>query len=121
MTDTRILKNFVGGEYTDTADGRYYDLVNPTTGGAFAQAPASREADVDKAFEAAQRAFESWRDATPSERQLALIRIADAIEERAEEFVRAESENTGKPYSLTMEEEIPMLLEQIRFFSGAAR
>jgi betaine-aldehyde dehydrogenase len=121
MTDTRTLKNFVGGEYTDTADGRYYDLVNPSTGGTFATAPASREADVDAAFRVADRAFETWRETTPSERQLALIRIADALEERAEEFVRAESENTGKPVGLTMEEEIPMMLEQIRFFSGAAR
>jgi betaine-aldehyde dehydrogenase len=121
MTDTRTLKNFVGGEYTDTADGRYYDLVNPSTGGTFATAPASREADVDAAFRVADRAFESWRETMPSERQLALIRIADALEERAEEFVRAESENTGKPVGLTMEEEIPMMLEQIRFFSGAAR
>ena len=121
MTDTRTLKNFVGGEYTDTADGRYYDLVNPSTGGTFATAPASREADVDAAFRVADRAFEAWRETTPSERQLALIRIADALEERAEEFVRAESENTGKPVGLTMEEEIPMMLEQIRFFSGAAR
>ena len=121
MTETRTLKNFVGGEYTDAADGRYYDLVNPATGETFAQAPASGREDLDRAFEVAQRAFDSWRDSTPSERQLALIRIADVIEERAEEFVRAESENTGKPYSLTMEEEIPMLLEQTRFFAGAAR
>jgi betaine-aldehyde dehydrogenase len=121
MTDRRTLKNFVGGEYTDTADGRYYDLVNPSTGGTFATAPASREADVDAAFRVADRAFETWRETMPSERQLALIRIADALEERAEEFVRAESENTGKPVGLTMEEEIPMMLEQIRFFSGAAR
>src|SRR5215208_5180471 len=121
MTETRTLKNFVGGEYTDAADGRYYDLVNPATGETFAQAPASGKEDLDRAFEVAQRAFESWRDSTPSERQLALIRIADAIEERAEEVVRAESENTGKPIGLTMEEEIPMLLEQIRFFAGAAR
>jgi betaine-aldehyde dehydrogenase len=79
MTDTRTLKNFVGGEYTDTADGRYYDLVNPSTGGTFATAPASREADVDAAFRVADRAFESWRETMPSERQLALIRIADAL------------------------------------------
>jgi betaine-aldehyde dehydrogenase len=121
MTETQTLKNFVGGGYTDAAEGRYYDLVNPATGETFAQAPASGKEDVDRAFEVAQRAFDSWRDSTPSERQLALIRIADAIEEQAEVFVRAESENTGKPYSLTMEEEIPMLLEQIRFFAGAAR
>ncbi len=121
MTDTRTLKNFVGGEYTDSAEGRTYDLVNPSTGEVFAQAPLSSGEDVDRAFEAAARAFESWRDTTPSERQLAMFRIADAIEERAEELVRAESENTGKPFGLTMEEEIPAGVDQIRFFAGAAR
>src|SRR3712207_34227 len=64
---------------------------------------------------------ESWRDSTPSQRQLALLKIADAIEERAEDLVRAESENTGKPIGLTMEEEVPAMADQIRFFAGAAR
>jgi betaine-aldehyde dehydrogenase len=95
--------------------------VNPATGEVFAQAPISDQTDIDRAFEAASRAFETWRDSTPSERQLALLRIADAIEERAEELVRAESENTGKPFGLTMEEEIPAGVDQIRFFAGAAR
>jgi betaine-aldehyde dehydrogenase len=121
MTETRTLKNFIGGEHTDTAEGKTYDLVNPATGEVFAQAPISDQTDVDRAFEVASRAFESWRDSTPSERQLALLRIADAIEERAEELVRAESENTGKPFGLTMEEEIPAGVDQIRFFAGAAR
>jgi betaine-aldehyde dehydrogenase len=121
MTDTRTLKNFVGGEHADTGDGRTYDLVNPATGEVFAQAPLSREEDIDRAFAAAERAFESWRDTTPSERQMALLKIADAFEERAEELVRAESENTGKPFGLTMEEEIPAGVDQIRFFAGAAR
>src|ERR687894_1563859 len=122
MTETRVLKNFVNGEHVETADGRTYDLINPTTGEAFTQAPASGKEDVDRAFEAAAQAFDGgWRDSTPSERQLALLKLADAIEERAEELVRAESENTGKPYSLTMEEEIPAMADQIRFFAGAAR
>jgi betaine-aldehyde dehydrogenase len=120
-TETRRVKNFVGGEYVDPADGRFYDLVNPATSETFAQAPASGKEDVDRAFAAAAKAFESWRDTTPSERQLALLRLADAIEERGEELVRAESENTGKPIGLTMEEEIPPMADQIRFFAGAAR
>src|SRR5215212_5736747 len=121
QTEIKRIKNFVNGEYTDPADGQSYDLVNPATGETFATAPASREADIDAAFKAAEKAFESWRDSTPGQRQLALFRFADAIEERAEELVRAESENTGKPVGLTMEEEIPMMLDQIRFFAGAAR
>lgn len=119
-TKTRV-HNFVGGEHVSPTDGRFYDVVNPTTGEAYAQAPSSGRQDVDLAFAVAGRAFEGWRDSTPSDRQLALLRIADAIEERAEELVRAESENTGKPIGLTMEEEIPAMVDQIRFFAGAAR
>jgi betaine-aldehyde dehydrogenase len=119
--DRRVLRNFVGGDYTDTADGATKDVVNPSTGEAFATMPDSGPADVDGAFAAAQGAFEGWRDATPSERSLALFRIADAIEARAEELVDAECENTGKPKALTMSEEIPPMVDQIRFFAGAAR
>jgi betaine-aldehyde dehydrogenase len=121
QTGTRQVKNFINGEYAEPAEGRFYDLTNPATGEAFAQAPMSGREDVDRAYEAAAKAFEGWRDATPATRQLALFRIADALEERAEEIVRAESENTGKPVGLTMEEEIPMAVDQIRFFAGAAR
>ena len=117
--ETKTLKNFVNGEYA-AADGRRFDLVNPATGEAFATSPASGQADVDRAFDAAEKAFETWRDSTPSERQLALLRLADRIEENAQELVRAESENTGKPVGLTMEEEIPAMADQIRFFAGAA-
>ncbi len=119
-TKTKV-QNFVGGEHVDPADGSLYDLVNPATGEVFARAPMSGKEDVDRAFEAAEKAFEVWRDATPSQRQLALLKIADAIEDRAEDLVRAEVENTGKPYSLTMEEEIGPMADQIRFFAGAAR
>jgi betaine-aldehyde dehydrogenase len=117
----RTLRNFVGGAYVDAADGRTLPLVDPSTGQVFAEAPVSSVADVDAAMTAAATAFEGWRDTTPSERQKALIRIADAIESRAEELVAAESENTGKPIGLTMSEEIPPMVDQIRFFAGAAR
>src|SRR5579859_7983488 len=100
---------------------RRSDLINPSTGEVFATAPVSGPADVDAAFSAASAAFEGWRDATPSERSLALLRIADAIEARADEFVAIESENTGKPVGLTRSEEIPPMVDQIRFFAGAAR
>ena len=121
METKTVVRNFIGGEHADPADGQHYDVVNPSTGEVYAEAPASGKEDVDRAFEAAERAFEKWRDVTPSERQLALLRIADALEERAEDIVRAESENTGKPFGLTMEEEIPAAVDQIRFFAGAAR
>src|SRR5829696_494324 len=121
QTETKRIRNFIGGEHADPAEGRLYDLVNPSTGEVFAQAPASGKEDVDRAFDAAEKAFEVWRDSTPGERQLALLKIADAIENHGEELVRAESENTGKPIGLTMEEEIPAMVDQIRFFAGAAR
>ncbi len=117
----RVLRNFVGGEYADTKDGATTDVVNPSTGEVFATMPDSGPADVDGAFALAANAFEGWRDATPSERSLALFRIADAIEARAEELVEAECENTGKPKALTMSEEIPPMVDQIRFYAGAAR
>jgi betaine-aldehyde dehydrogenase len=117
----RTLQNFIDGEYRDAAEGRTAPVVNPATGEAYAQAPVSGQADIDAAVDAAARAFPGWRDATPSERSLALLRIADAIEGRAEEIVRIESENTGKPHQLTMDEEIPPAVDQIRFFAGAAR
>ena len=115
------LQNFVDGEYRNAADGNTTELINPATGEVFASAPLSSDADVDAACEAALRAFDKWRDATPSERSLALIRIADAIEANAEELVRLEVENTGKPTELTTSEEIPPMVDQIRFFAGAAR
>ena len=115
------VQNFIDGELRDSADGRTADLIDPSTGKEFAQAPISGDADIDAACQAAARAFEQWREATPSERSLALFRIADAIEEHAEELTRAESNNTGKPYGLTLEEEIPPSADQIRFFAGAAR
>lgn len=118
---SRTLQNFIEGEYVDAAGGDSLSLVNPVTGKEFATAPVSSEADIDRACQAAARAFEGWRDVTPSERSLALIRIADAIEERADEFVKLESENTGKPIGLTADEEIPPMVDQIRFFAGAAR
>ena len=118
---TRALRNFVNGEYVDAKDGHTSDLVNPSTGEVFAQAPVSTAVDVDAAFAAAASAFEGWRDRTPSERSLALFRIADAIEARADDLIAAEVENCGKPIGLTRSEEIPPMVDQIRFFAGAAR
>ncbi len=115
------LQNFVGGRDTDFAYDKRLDLIDPSTGEVFATAPASGEDEVNAAFAAASDAFEGWRDATPSERSLALLRIADTLEAHAEQLVAIESQNTGKPIGLTMSEEIPPMIDQIRFFAGAAR
>jgi betaine-aldehyde dehydrogenase len=115
------ITNFIHGERVVAADGRTTDVIDPSTGEAYATAALSGAVDIDAAFQAAERAFESWRDTTPSERQRALLRIADAIEERADELVDVESRNTGKPRQLTADEEVPPMCDQIRFFAGAAR
>ena len=115
------LQNFINGKSVDGSSGETTTLINPATGEAFATAPKSNAADVDKAMKAASEAFVDWRDSTPSERQRALLKIADAIEARADEFVAIESENCGKPMGLTASEEVPPMVDQIRFFAGAAR
>ncbi|MFD8011917.1 MULTISPECIES: gamma-aminobutyraldehyde dehydrogenase [unclassified Streptomyces] len=120
-TELRRLRNYIDGEFRDAADGRTIEVINPATGEAYATSPLSGQADVDAAMEAAAAAFPAWRDTTPSERQKVLLKIADAFEERAEELIAAEVENTGKPVALTASEEIPPMVDQIRFFAGAAR
>jgi betaine-aldehyde dehydrogenase len=115
------VSNVIGGVVGPAATGETTDLVDPTTGEVFGTAPLSGKEDVARATKAAATAFEQWRETTPSERQLALVRFADAVEARAEELVAAESRNTGKPLALTMSEEVPPMVDQIRFFAGAAR
>ncbi|MEY3019955.1 MAG: hypothetical protein RLZZ272_939 [Actinomycetota bacterium] len=121
MGELRVVTNWIGGRARPAVDGGTMDLIDPSTGRAFGTAPRSGAADVAAACEAAAAAFPAWRDATPRERSLALLRIADAIEARGEELVRLECENTGKPVQLTMEEELPPMVDQIRFFAAAAR
>ncbi len=118
---TRTLQNLINGEFVDSADGRTAGIVNPSTEEEFASAPVSGSEDVDRAMSAASKAFETWRDSTPADRQLALLKLADAMEKRADEFVAVESENTGKPLGFTKTEELPPAIDQVRFFAGAAR
>src|ERR671932_1170306 len=122
MATTAIseIKNFIGGEERPAADGASEPILNPATGEEIASAPLSGEADVDAAVSAADAAFEGWADTPPGERALALLRIADAIEERGEELSQLESTNVGKPIE-AMREEIPVIVDNLRFFAGAAR
>jgi betaine-aldehyde dehydrogenase len=120
MTQAR-LRNFVNGKYTDPCEGAYSEVIDPSTGAAYAHAPVSTAADVDEALRAAATAFESWRDSTPAERSRAMLRFADAVERRADEFVVAETRNTGKPVALAVTDELPPSVDQLRFFAGAAR
>ena len=117
----KTLQNFVNGKKVSATSDKVQDLINPATGEVFAKAPVSNAADVDKAMKAAAGAFEIWKESTPGERQKAINKIADAIEARSEELIGIESENTGKPIAVTRAEEIGPMLDQIRFFAGAAR
>ena len=117
----KALQNFINGELVDSASGKTTDLIDPSTGEVFGTAQLSDSQDVDRAYQAAEAAFESWRDTTPSQRQKMLLDIADKFEEHADELVAIECENTGKPIEVTNAEEMPPMLDQIRFFAGAAR
>ena len=116
-----VVQNLVNGKLVDAHDGATTPLVDPCTGRTYGSAPRSSSADIDDAVGAAHAAFDGWRSSTPSERSLALLRIADALEKDAERFIDAECRNTGKPKALTASEEIPPAVDQIRFFAGAAR
>ncbi|NYD42387.1 gamma-aminobutyraldehyde dehydrogenase [Nocardioides panaciterrulae] len=120
MADT-TFRNVIDGELVDSASGETYDVIDPTTGETYARAPMSGKEDVDRAYAAAAKAFESWGASTPQDRGNALLRIADAIEARVDEINAVECRDTGKPLGLTMAEEMPYASDHFRFFAGAAR
>jgi betaine-aldehyde dehydrogenase len=115
------LKNFIDGEFVDAADGATEDVLNPATAEPIGEAPLSTAEDVDRAVAAARRAFDGWSTATPGERALALLRLADAIEKNAEEIADLEARNAGKPRHNFLEDEVPFMVDNLRFFAGAAR
>ena len=115
------LRNFINGQFSDSTSTERFDLIDPATESVYASSPVSNATDVDAAYRAAASAFEIWGETTPAVRQLALFRIADAMEARAEEFADAESLDTGKPRSTLVDDEILLSVDQIRFFAGAAR
>ncbi|MBV9803928.1 MAG: aldehyde dehydrogenase family protein, partial [Solirubrobacterales bacterium] len=120
-TAITTLKNFIDGEFVDPADGQTEPILNPATGEAIAEAPLSSPADVDRAVAAAKSAFEGWATTTPGERALALLKLADAVEEHADELSELESDNAGKPIKAFTEDEIPFMVDNLRFFAGATR
>ena len=112
----------IGGEWTGASDGNTREILSPATGDAIAEVPEGTAADVDRAVAAARKAYdETWSDATPGERMRALLKMADIVEEHAEEIGRLESENVGKVLALTMSEEVPVIADQFRFFASGAR
>jgi betaine-aldehyde dehydrogenase len=121
-TTTAPLENFIDGEFTPAAEGATDAVLNPATGEKIAQVASSTQADVDRAVAAARAAFDAgWSTATPGERSLALLKIADAIEERADEIAQLEAANAGKPINAFKDDEIPFMVDNLRYFAGAAR
>jgi betaine-aldehyde dehydrogenase len=115
------LQNFIGGEFVDPAEGQTEEVLNPATGEAIAEAPLSTADDVDRAVAAARQAFDGWAATTPGERALMLLKLADAIEDHAEVLSDLESADAGKPRKAFLEDEIPAMVDNLRFFAGAGR
>jgi 1-pyrroline dehydrogenase len=113
-------KNIVGGEQVDAAEGGTMEVLNPATGETIAEVPRGTEADVDRAVEAAKNALPEWLETTPGERAEMMLKLADALEEHADELAEVESRNVGKPLGYA-KDEIPVSADNIRFFAGAAR
>ena len=120
MADSHQM--FIDGEWVNASDGGTRDVISPATGEVIASVQEGTAEDADRAVAAAKAAFYGeWYDLTPKDRQLALLKLADRIEEHAEDIVKIESENVGKPYDVTMSEEVPPIVDNLRFFAGAAR
>jgi betaine-aldehyde dehydrogenase len=115
------LQNFIGGEFVDPAEGKTEEVVNPATGEAIAEAPLSTADDVDRAVAAAREAFDGWAATTPGQRAQMLLKLADAIEDHAAEISDLESADAGKPRKAFLEDEIPAMVDNLRFFAGAGR
>src|SRR4051794_10863331 len=104
MSTETSYGNFVGGEWVDAVEGGTMPVLNPATGETIAEVPRGTDADVDRAVEAAKRALPDWLETTPGERAEALLRLATALEENAEELAELESRNVGKPLSYARDE-----------------
>ncbi len=117
----RELRNFINGEYAESVSAERLQIVNPATEEVIATTPVSTVEDIARAYQAAAAAFETWGQTTPAERQRALLKIADAAEARAQELADLECQDTGKPRAGIVGDEIDVMIDQIRFFAGAAR
>ena len=124
MTDTlervKTYQQFIGGAFVDAASGETLDVYNPANAKVIAKVPASTKEDVDRAVDAADKAFLTWRQTTPQDRSLLLLKIADSLEAAADEIGRLESANAGKPVGAAIDE-IATCVDLFRFFAGANR
>jgi aminobutyraldehyde dehydrogenase len=115
-----VIQLLIDGQFVD-GEGEAEKVLNPATGELIVEVPEASIEQVNRAVAAANRAFESWAETTPGERSRLLLKLADAIEEKAEVFARLESMNCGKPYARALADEIPAIADCFRYFAGAAR
>jgi 1-pyrroline dehydrogenase len=120
LEKVRTYQQFIGGDFVDAASGETLDVENPANGQVIAKVPGSDAEDVDRAVTAAANAFETWKHTTPQDRSLIMLKIADSLEEAADELGRLESANAGKPVGAAIDE-ISTCVDLFRFFAGAAR
>jgi betaine-aldehyde dehydrogenase len=118
---TPTLQNFIDGAFVDASATDTLPVLNPATGEELAQAPVSSPEDVDRAVAAARKAFDTWSRATPGERQAALLKLADVLESHGDELAEIEARNAGKPLQAVKDDEIGFMVDNLRFFAGAAR
>ncbi len=115
------LQNFIDGQFVPAADGATDEVVNPANGETIAEMPLSGAEDVNRAVAAARKAFPGWAATTPGERAAALIALADKLEEHSDELSDLEAADAGKPRNVFLEDEMPFLCDNLRFFGGAGR
>ena len=115
------LQNFINGESVDAADGATEEVTNPANGEVIAEMPLSAEEDVSRAVAAAKAAFPGWSTTTPAERASAMLKLADILDEHAEEISDLEAADAGKPRNAFLEDEMPAVSDTLRFFAGAGR
>jgi 1-pyrroline dehydrogenase len=113
-------KMFIGGEFVDSSSGETMEVLNPSTGEVIAEVPRGTADDVGRAVASAQTAWDGWRWKTPKDRMELLLKLADVIDENAEELARLESKNVGKPWWVAVDEP-GIMSDNLRFFAGAAR
>ena len=114
------VKQFIGGEWVESSSGETMEVLNPATGEVIAEVPRSTAEDVERAVKAAKKAWAEWQSKTPKDRMELLLKLADTIEENADELVKLEMQNVGKPASIAVDE-MPFSADNLRFFAGAAR
>ncbi len=117
---TASYQVLIGGEWKDAASGETMEVIAPATGQTVAEVPRCGAEDVDRAVAAAKKALPDWLDRTPKDRSELLHKLADVIDEHAEELAQLESLNVGKPL-LASRDEMPFSADNLRFFAGAAR